>query len=102
MGLGLSIYPAKASETEIIEYLELGKKYQYTWIFTSLLAIHEQNDDAGKLKRIIKKAQELGYKVQVDVSPKVFSALGIEPTDLSYFAELGVNAIRLDDHLTDK
>ncbi len=97
MGLGLSIYPAKASETEIIEYLELGKKYQYTWIFTSLLAIHEQNDDAGKLKRIIKKAQELGYKVQVDVSPKVFSALGIEPTDLSYFAELGVNAIRLDE-----
>lgn len=97
MGLGLSIYPAKASEAEIVEYLELGKKYHYTWIFTSLLAIHEQNDDAGKLKRIIKKAQELGYKVQVDVSPDVFVNLGIEPTDLSYFAELGVNAIRLDE-----
>ncbi len=97
MGLGLSIYPAKASEEEIIEYLELGKKYHYTWIFTSLLAIHEQSDDAGKLKRIIKKAQQLGYKVQVDVSPQVFTNLKIEPTDLSYFAELGVNAIRLDE-----
>ncbi len=97
MGLGLSIYPAKATEEEIINYLELGNKYNYTWLFTSLLAVHEQNEDADKLKRIIKRAKELGYKMQVDVSPEVFTALGIEPTDLSYFNELGVDAIRLDE-----
>ncbi len=97
MALGLSIYPAKAEEQEIINYLEVAKKYQYEWIFMSLLAVHEQNDDSEKLKRIIKVAKELGYKLQVDVSPAVFNALDIEPTDLSYFADLGVNAIRLDE-----
>ncbi len=97
MALGLSIYPAKAAEEEIINYLELAKKYNYEWIFTSLLASHEQNDDSEKLKRIIKRAKELDYKVQVDVSPAVFEALDLIPEDLSYFAELGVDAIRLDE-----
>ncbi len=100
MGLGLSIYPAKATEQEIIKYLELGNKYKYEWIFTSLLAVHEQSDDSDKLKRIIKKAKELGYKMQVDVSPEVFKNLGVEPTDLSYFKDLGVDAIRLDEPFT--
>lgn len=97
MALGLSIYPAKAAETEIINYLELARKYNYEWIFTSLLAVHEQNDDSEKLKRIIKHANELGFKIQVDVSPAVFEALDLRPDDLSYFADLGVNAIRLDE-----
>ncbi len=97
MGLGLSIYPAKAKEQEILQYLDVARKYQYEWVFTSLLALHEQNDDSDKLKRIIKHAKNLGYKIQVDVSPAVFSALNLEPTDLSYFYELGVNAIRLDE-----
>lgn len=97
MGLGLSIYPAKAKEKEIINYLEKASKYGYDWIFTSLLAIHEQSDSSDKLKRIIKRAKDLGYKIQVDVSPAVFKALDLEPTDLSYFHNLGVNAIRLDE-----
>ncbi len=97
MALGLSIYPAQAEEQAILEYLETARKYNYEWIFTSLLAVHEQNDDSDKLKRIIKHAKDLGYKLQVDVAPSVFEALNIEPTDLSYFHELGVNAIRLDE-----
>ncbi len=97
MGLGLSIYPAKADEQDIISYLKKARGYGYEWIFTSLLTVHEQNDSSEKLKRIIKVAKDLGYKIQVDVSPAVFSALNIEPTDLSYFANLGINAIRLDE-----
>lgn len=97
MALGLAIYPAKAEEQKIIDYLEMATKYQYEWIFTSMLAVHEQSEDNEKLKRIFKRAKELGYQLQVDVSPKVFTALEIDPSDLSYFADLGVNAIRLDE-----
>ncbi len=97
MALGLSIYPLKATEDEIIEYLELAKQNKYEWIFTSLLAITSESEHAEKLKNIIKHSKQLGYKIQVDVAPKVFEALNIEATDLSYFAELGVDAIRLDE-----
>lgn len=97
MALGISIYPAKATEQELMDYLDLAHKYKYEWIFTSLLALKEQSQDSDKLKRIIAYAKNLGFKIQVDVSPEVFDFLDIEPTDLSYFKELGVSAIRLDE-----
>lgn len=96
MALGLSIYPQKASKQEIFEYLQMARKYNFEWIFTSLLSITQESTKENDLE-FIKKAKELGYKIQVDVSPQVFETLNIKPTDLSYFAKLGIDAIRLDE-----
>ena len=92
--LGLSIYPDHSDFTKDKAYLELGKKYGFTRLFMSML--EAEGDTKEKFSKIIKVAKELGYLTIIDVSPRIFSQLGISYQDLSFFAELGVDGIRLD------
>lgn len=96
--LGVSIYPNKSSFEEIKSYLIKAKEYGFSRIFETLLIVEE---DVDKIKKkyikINKLAKSLGYTIIIDVSPKVFKRLGISYKDLSFFNEIMVDGLRLDE-----
>lgn len=58
----------------------------------------------AEFKEIIHHAKDNNMEVILDVAPAVFDQLGISYSDLSFFAELGADGIRLDlgfDGLTE-
>lgn len=97
--LGISLYPDTSDFDEDIAYLKLARKYGYSRIFTSLLQVEgdAENGSLAKFKKTIKYANELGFKVVVDINPALFKDLGITYTDLHFFADLGVWGLRLDE-----
>lgn len=100
--LGVSIYPDHTSFADDKKYLDLAHKYGYTRIFTSLLQLVGENgeDILGKFKQTIAYANELGFKVVVDINPDLFKSLNIKYDDLSFFSDLGVWGLRLDEGFT--
>lgn len=96
-GLGISIYPEKATIEENIAYLKLAHKYGFTRIFTCLLSVDGDKEKiVNDFKEIINEANKLGMEVIADVSPRVFGELGISYKDLSFFNDLNAYGIRLD------
>lgn len=96
-GLGISIYPEKASFEENLSYLKLAHKYGFTRVFTCLLSVTGDKEKIVKeFKEIIGEANKLGMEVIADVSPRVFGELGISYNDLTFFSELKAYGIRLD------
>lgn len=94
--LGLSIYPDHSDFSKDKDYLALGKKYGYSRLFMSMLEADDILATKQKFSRIIAEAKELGYLTIIDISPRIFEKLGISYQDLRFFAELGVDGIRLD------
>lgn len=94
--LGLSIYPDHSDFSKDKEYLELGKKYGYSRLFMSMLEAKDVSATKQKFTQIIAEAKKLGYMTILDISPRIFEKLNISYQDLSFFAELGVDGIRLD------
>lgn len=96
-GLGISIYPEKATIEENIAYLNLAHKYGFTRVFTCLLSVDGDKEKIVKdFKEIINEANKLGLEVIADVSPRVFGELRISYKDLSFFNDLNAYGIRLD------
>jgi hypothetical protein len=96
-GLGISIYPEKASFEENLSYLKLAHKYGFTRVFTCLLSVAGDKEKiVNEFKEIIGEANKLGMEIIADVSPRVFGELGINYNNLTFFAELKVYGIRLD------
>lgn len=95
--LGLSIYPEKATKEEIFGYLEKGKQYGFTRIFSCLLSVTKSKEDIKKdFQEIHGYARELGYEIIVDVAPRIFEALEISYKDLQFFHDIKAHGIRLD------
>ncbi len=95
--IGLSIYPDHSDNEANINYLMLGQKYGYTRLFMSMLEIQGGIEATqAKYKQIILAAKAMGYQVFIDVNPRIFAQLQIKPTELAFFATLGVTGIRLD------
>lgn len=95
--LGISIYPEKCSLEENLVYLKQAYKHGFSRVFTCLLSAQGNKEKILKeFKEIIKEANNLGMEVIADVSPEVFSHLGVSYKDLRFFKELNVSGIRLD------
>lgn len=94
--LGLSIYPDHSDATADRQYLALGQQYGFTRLFMSMLEVQDIQTTKAKYQAIIGYAKELGYQTIIDISPRIFTQLQISYQDLSFFAELGVDGIRLD------
>ncbi|WOO89774.1 MupG family TIM beta-alpha barrel fold protein [Mollicutes bacterium LVI A0078] len=95
--LGISIYPDKASQQEIFDYIELASKYGFGRIFTCLLSVDGDRDQIVKeFEQIISFANAREMEVYLDVAPHVFDELGIKHGDLQFFSKLGASGIRLD------
>ncbi|MEH6941111.1 DUF871 domain-containing protein [Bacillus sp. JJ722] len=94
---GISLYPEHSTIEKDKEYIKLAHKYGCKKVFTCLLSVKgDQEKIMMEFKDIISFATSLGMEVMVDISPRVFGELGISYRDLSFFANLGANGIRLD------
>lgn len=95
--LGISVYPNHSSVEEINAYIDLAAKYSFKRVFTCLLSVEDDRDGIiEKFKKTIDHAKKNNMDVVGDVSPKVFKELDIDYTDLSFFKDLGMDAVRLD------
>lgn len=95
--LGISIYPEKSDKEAIIHYLDSAAEAGFTRIFSCLLSVNKDKERlVNEFREINHYAKSLGFEVIVDVSPRVFSALGISYDDLNFFAEIGAHGLRLD------
>lgn len=102
--IGISLYPEKTTLDEDKEYLDLAKKYKFSRIFMNLLLFKPKNIDSlvKRLKETISYGNQLGFETYIDVNPFTMKALELQPTELSYFADMGVKGIRLDMGFTGK
>ncbi|AVN58907.1 MupG family TIM beta-alpha barrel fold protein [Mesoplasma florum] len=99
--IGLSIYPEQSTFDKDKEYLDLGKKYGYSVVFTSILHFVKDKDAAEKAAKVLKSlkyAKELGYYTILDVESESMKLINLDNT-LSKCKEYGVDCIRLDSPL---
>lgn len=99
--LGISIYPEHTSLEENKNYIAKAAKYGFDRVFTCLLSV-EGNKEliVSEFKEIITYAKGYKFEVIVDVAPCVFKDLKITYDDLSFFREMGVDGLRLDEGFT--
>lgn len=99
--LGLSIYPEKDNLEHIKNYLKDAQKIGASRIFSCLLSATKEPEAIKKeFYEMNHYAHQLGYEVILDISPAVFSKLGISYQDLSFFKEIEADGIRLDQGFT--
>ncbi len=97
--LGISVYLERAPKEACYEYMKLAGKYGFQRVFTCLLSVEESREKiVDEFTEFCKVAHESGLIVSVDTNPQVFERLGAAPMDLSVFAQMGVDIIRLDGH----
>lgn len=95
--LGISLYPNHTSMTENIAYIELASQYGFKRIFTCLLSVDQDIEQAiNEFKIITACAKQNSMEVIADVAPAIFTKYGVSYQDLSFFKELGLDGIRLD------
>ena len=95
--LGISLYPDHSVFERDQAYLKVAASYGFTRLFVSMLEVQDGKERVTeKYQRIIQSAHQLGFTTTLDVSPNIFDQLGVSYQDLSYFASLGADAIRLD------
>ena len=86
-------------------WLIFAARHGFSRIFTCLLSVNRPKEEiVAEFKEIINHAKDNNMEVILDVAPAVFDQLGISYSDLSFFAELGADGIRLDvgfDGLTE-
>ncbi|MDE3316728.1 DUF871 domain-containing protein [Lacticaseibacillus zeae] len=100
--LGISLYPDQSSFEANKAYLDLAHHYGYSRIFTSLLQLlgEDGEDLLAKFSQTIDYANQLGFKTIVDINPALFKELKISYDDLSFFKNLHVWGLRLDEGFT--
>ncbi len=95
--LGISLYPDHSNLDDDKRYLVQANRYGFTRIFMSMLEVSEGKEKvAKKFSDLISFAKDLGFSTTLDIAPNIFDQLGISYDDLDFFAELGADAIRLD------
>ncbi len=101
--LGISIYPDKTSLEENKAYIDKCSQLGYNQLFTCLLSVSKPKSEIKmEYREIITYAQQKGFEVTLDVSPRVFNQLKIDYSDLRFFKELNADAIRLDESYNGK
>ena len=100
--LGISLYPEHSTPERDAAYMELAAKYGFNRIFTCLLSVEKDAETTkAEFGAFVARAHELGFQVAVDTNEDVFARLGATPYDLTPFAEMGVDIVRLDGHFGD-
>ncbi|OLS06113.1 hypothetical protein AUQ39_10850 [Lacticaseibacillus casei] len=100
--LGISLYPEQTTVAQATAYLEAAQQFGYRRLFTSLLQLSGDHgrDQLAVFKAVVAKANQLGFQTIVDIAPPLFKELGIDYHDLSFFHDLGVWGLRLDEGFT--
>ena len=100
MAIGISIYPLVSSKEENLEYINKAHKLGYSRIFTSMLEVDSEKEKALEqidcYRELLTHARDLGMNVFIDINPEVLKNIGVDPSDLKFFVDLGITGIRLD------
>ncbi|MGX7031583.1 DUF871 domain-containing protein [Vagococcus zengguangii] len=95
--LGISLYPDNSVFADDQAYIDLAASYGFLRIFMSMLEVTEGRTAVfNKFYQVITYAKSKGFEVILDIAPAIFEALEISYDDLSFFAEVGADGIRLD------
>ncbi|MDR1567615.1 MAG: MupG family TIM beta-alpha barrel fold protein [Streptococcaceae bacterium] len=96
--IGISVYPDHSDLEKDKAYIQKAADLGFTRIFMSMLEVTEGKAVvAEKFQGIIQFAKKLGFETILDIAPSIFNDLGISYDDLSFFAEMGADGIRLDE-----
>ena len=95
--LGVSVYPDIRPLDEIADYLRLASRYGYTRIFTSMFSVEGTPEEVlAYFRDLDGVAHECGMEVALDVNPLCLERLGASPADLSVFASIDADILRMD------
>ena len=101
--LGISIYPDHSDLEKDLRYIKKASDEGFSRLFMSLLETKgDKNEVISKYRKLTTEAKKLNFEVILDVSPAIFTSLGISYDDLSFFEELGVDGLRLDEGFDGK
>ncbi|WP_024863433.1 MupG family TIM beta-alpha barrel fold protein [Williamsoniiplasma somnilux] len=101
--IGISIYPEKNDLQKTLDYLELAKKYGYSFIFVSFIhMVNSSQIDIDKVLKAIKKAKELNYYVIADLEYESLKKINISINNLKQAKEYGIDCIRFDSPVLPK
>ena len=96
--LGISLYPEHSTLEKEKAYVTLAAKYGFKRIFTCLLSVEKEREEIlAEFRELIDHAHSYGMEVILDVAPFVFEKLHVSYDDLSFFAEMHADGIRLDE-----
>lgn len=95
--LGVSVYPDLQSISEIEEYLALASANGFTRVFSSMWSVEgTKNEILVYFEHFVQIAHRNNMEVDLDVNPDLFEKLGADYDDISVFANLGVDILRMD------
>lgn len=95
--LGVSVYPDIRPLEEIAVYLVCAARHGFTRVFSSMFSVDGTPREVLELfKRLNDVAHELGMEVSLDVNPACMRRLGATPHDLTPFARIGADILRMD------
>lgn len=95
--LGISVYPDLRPLSEIREYFSLASQYGCTRVFSSMFSVEGTNEEIiAYFRDLISAAHEYNLKVSLDVNPGFLKKLGVTPDNLSLFADIGCDILRMD------
>lgn len=96
--LGISLYPEHSTVQRDKEYIKLAAEHGCKRIFTCLLSVEKEKEEIlAEFRELIDYAHSFGMEVILDVAPFVFERLGVSYDDLSFFAQMHADGIRLDE-----
>jgi hypothetical protein len=95
--LGVSVYPDIRPLEEIADYLRLAAKYGFTRVFTSMFSVEGTPEEVlAYFRDLDAVAHECGIEVSLDINPECMDRLGATPSDLSVFAGIKADILRMD------
>lgn len=106
--LGISLYPEFTSQEDNFAYLRRAAEHGFDVLFLALLGAKGTYEEVvERYLPYTRLAHELGFEIFCDVNPMVLKRLGVGISmfqggiDLTFFKELGIDAMRLDLGMSD-
>lgn len=94
---GISVYPDLRPLAEIREYFALAARYGFKRVFSSMFSVEGTNEEiVAYFRDLIASAHQYGMEVSLDVNPAFLGKLGVSPEDLSLFADIKCDILRMD------
>ncbi len=95
--LGVSVYPDIRPLEEIRGYLELASRYGFTRVFTSMFSVEGTPEEVlAYFRELDAAAHAYGMEVSLDINPECMERLQATPGDLSVFASIDADILRMD------
>jgi len=95
--LGISVYPDIRPLDEIRSYLKRASAYGFTRVFTSMFSVEGSKEEVlAYFRDLDAAAHECGMEISLDINPDCMARMGATPDDLSVFADIQADILRMD------